>query len=95
MKRGQVDTAIKLIYQMRPDILDDDAKLVAAVWYRLGYDPKIELYENLSKLPQAETITRRRRILHERGVIKYSPEAEERRFKNFVEARDEYGHKTA
>lgn len=91
MKRGQVDTVIKLIYQMRPDILDDDAKLVAAVWYRLGYDPKIELYENLRKLPYPETIVRRRRILHQRGEIKYSPEAEERRFKKFKQAREEYG----
>ena len=95
MKRGAVDQIIKQIYAARPDIVNDDAKLVAAVWYKCGYDPKRELYENLRRLPLPETITRRRRLLHERGEIKYSPEAEQRRFKNFVEARDEYGHGAA
>lgn len=95
MPKQHIDKMILALYRERPTIVDDDAKLVAAVWYKCGYDPKRELYDNIRRLPYAESIVRRRRLLHERGKIKYSPEAEARRFKNFVEARDAYGHKAA
>lgn len=91
MPKQHIDKMILALYKERPTIVDDDAKLVAAIWHNLGWDYTATLYENLKVMPQADTITRARRKLHERGEIRYSEAADARRFKKFTEVRDEHG----
>jgi len=76
---------ILALYAQRPTIVDDDAKLQAGIWHNLGWDYTATLYENLRKMPRAESITRARRTLHEKGLIKYSPEVEAKRYKKYIE----------
>lgn len=55
---------------------DDDALLFAKYWERFdGWSNNVSLYDNLRRVTRPETITRRRRELHEAGLIQYSDEA--------------------
>lgn len=92
MAKPKIDAMIRALYKERPTIVDDDAKLVAAIWHNLGWDYTATLYENLRVMPQADTITRARRKLHEQGEIRYSEDVDAKRFKKFTEITDEYGH---
>ena len=91
MAKPQLDRLILQLYAERPTIVDDDAKLVAAVWHNLGWDYTATLYENLKRMPQADSITRSRRKLHEKGLIKYSDHAEARRYNKYIEVTSEHG----
>lgn len=91
-KRGELEHLILRIYSARPDIVNDDKKLLATVWQMQGWSHGVSVYENLMRVSNPETITRIRRKLHEQGKIQYSKEAHERRMKEFVKYRDEYGN---
>lgn len=88
-----IDRAILAIYSRYPQVVNDDALLLDAVWRLLGWDESKTLLENLRKLPRPESITRARRRLHEQGHIVYSKAADERRMQEFKKARSgEYSH---
>ena len=74
--------------KFNPDCADDDAKLLATVWEK-SWDHEASLYYNLKRVPHSESLTRARRKLHEKGLIKYSTSALKRRTKRFSEYRDE------
>lgn len=83
----------KLVYeviQANPGIQNNDAALVAAVWRYGGWNDSAPLEENISHVARAETITRRRRELHEMGLITYSDEADKERTEAFINERDSH-----
>lgn len=81
----------KLIKQ-KPWLANDDAALVAAVWRKQGWDDSVSLEDNIAKVSRSESITRRRRELHEKGLIKYSDKAFESRHKAFLNERDSHSN---
>lgn len=74
--------------RQNPGIQNDDARLVAAVWRRKGWDDGVSLEDNIRRMPRSESITRRRRELHDKGLITYSPTANRRREEAFRNERD-------
>lgn len=86
----------RLVYeviQSKPWVVNDDADLVAAVWRKEGWDDGVSLEDNIKRVSRSETITRRRRELHNMGLIKYSEGAMEEREEAF---RNElYAHSTS
>lgn len=76
-----------------PSAADDDAVLLSECWAielrkkGIGVSPK-QLLEIVKNVSRAETLTRRRRELFNKGLINYSEEASTRRmsaFKNELE----------
>lgn len=87
----------KLVYQViqdKPYVVNDDADLIAAVWRKEGWDDGVALEDNLKRVTRPETITRARRKLHEDGHIKYSKDADTRRYEAFTNAKQEYSKQT-
>lgn len=72
--KGLQRKVYKLI-QEQPGIQNDDSKLVSAFWRANGWNDNLTLEENMPKMTYGETICRRRRELHDMGLITYSPEA--------------------
>ena len=95
MNKQKIDRAILALYEKDETIVNNDARLIAAIYYEFGWDDQGSLYENLKRMPHPESITRRRRTLHVDGKIKYSPEVDRRRFRRFKETRDEYAMRSA
>ena len=81
----------EIIAEYRNDqkVADDDKLLIARIWERHGWNNLDRLYNNLSKMPSAESIRRTRQKLVADGVIKSSKEAVEKRYKAFKEYRKE------
>lgn len=66
------------VIQRNPGAADDDALLIERYWVEIdGWDESKSLYWNLSKVTRPGTITRRRRELHEAGLITYSKDTNE------------------
>ena len=64
---------IKVLCKHRPELANDDKRLIATVWYLEGWeDPN--LYEHLKTVSSPETIRRTRAKLAEEGEIKVSEE---------------------
>lgn len=82
---------IKQLVKFDPTLADDDDKLTAAIWKHYGIEVSPAL---LKKLPDQQHIKRQRRILHEKGKIKYSPQVEQLRFKQFKQKQAEYSKKS-
>lgn len=83
----------RLVYEVikaNPGVQNNDADLIAAVWRHEGWNDARGLEQNLMGVSRPETITRRRRELHEMGLITYSKDATEERFEAFKSERD--GH---
>ena len=76
-------------YRYDQKVADDDKLLIARIWERHGWNNLDRLYDNLSKMPSAESIRRTRQKLVADGVIKSSKEAVEKRYKAFKEYRKE------
>lgn len=77
-------------YHADPEIVNDDALLLAYVWGRLGWNDHASLEANLRRMPRPESVTRRRREAHEEGLIKYSKKALEDRTEAFINERDSH-----
>ena len=81
----------KLVYdaiQRCPEAANNDALLLEQVWQKEGWSQNRSLYENLCSVTRPETISRRRRELHDMGLIQYLKESDNTRyeaFKNEVE----------
>lgn len=83
----------KLVYEVimaNPGVQNDDVALLEAVWTREGWQEGKSLYWNLSRVTRSETITRRRRDLHQMGLIEYSKEADNERMEAFENERDQH-----
>lgn len=75
-------------YKYDKDLLNDEMELLAWVWAHEGWDYDYGLQWNLKKVTHPETISRRRRELHEAGLITYSPKAMKSREQAFKNERD-------
>lgn len=75
-------------YKYDKDLLNDEMELLAWVWAHEGWDYDYGLQWNLKKVTHPETISRRRRELHEAGLITYSPKAMKSRETAFKNERD-------
>lgn len=85
----KVSQEILLLFMEDETIVNDDWRLIAAIWRNRGWNDWIGLEDNLPKMPSVESITRARRKLHEIGLIKYNKEALDRRTKDFRKYRNE------
>lgn len=77
-------------YESNHSVADDDKMLIAMIWNRHGWDNSENLYENLKKMPSAETIRRTRQKLVADGLIKQSEKSVEKRYKAFKKYREEF-----
>lgn len=75
------------VYLKNKELVNDDADMFAAICEPL-WDNSLSLRDNLRRLPRSETLTRRRRELHEAGLITYSPKAMKTRTEAFKKERD-------
>ena len=88
MNKEKIRSVIIELYNENRNVVNNDVLLLERVWLKLGWDEGKSLYDNLSRVPRPESITRRRRELHEEGLIEYSKAADKEReqaFKNEVE----------
>ena len=63
-------------YKRCPAAANDEALLLEQVWIYEGWSQSRSLYDNLCRVTRPETISRRKRELHNMGLIKYSEERE-------------------
>ncbi len=76
-------------YKWDKTLVDDEMILLAWIWERYeGWDEDYKLIINLKKVTHPETLSRRRRELHEAGLIEYSPKALKKREEAFSNERD-------
>jgi hypothetical protein len=78
-------------YNQNKDCVNDEYKLIEAIWVNCGYDDTKSLYWNLQRMPNTESIARDRRRLFTRGLIEYSDNALKRRTKHYRERTEQYG----
>jgi len=78
-------------YDTDPNCVNEEHRLLEAVWLKEGWDNNRSLYWNLQRVSHPESISRARRKLHELGLITYSEESLERRMGYYKEMQDEYG----
>lgn len=90
--RKNIRLTVQRLCWANPKLADDDKLLIAKVWEMEGWDNEKSIYENLLRLPSAESIRRVRQKLVEEGVVKPSVEATERRYKAFKATRRELGY---
>jgi len=76
--------------KQHPKAADDDALLMATVWSKEGWDDSLSLYDNLSHVTRPETLTRRRRELHDLGLVTYSSDADKTRYEAFKREIEEH-----
>jgi hypothetical protein len=74
-----------------PNVVNDKKLLLRNVWMRFGWDDSKGLMRNLESMPMAWSIDRALRELRKEGKIKLSEEAEEERYQQYKEKREEYG----
>jgi len=91
---SKVEDLILEAYATDPKVVDEDWYLMGAVWKLDGWDENKGLFQNLKSSISAESITRARRKLHEDGRIKYSKDAEDRRYEEYKKKTDEYSNST-
>ena len=88
MNKQKVRNVILELYNQDSSIVNDEVRLLEQVWVKLGWREDRSLYDNMSRLPRAESVARRRRELYNEGLIKYSDEALEQRTKAFNSERE-------
>lgn len=90
MKLNRLQQIVYNVIQQFPGVQDDDAALTAAVWRVTGWSDYATLEENVRLVARPESITRRRRELHQMGLITYSDKAMRRRTEAFINERDKH-----
>lgn len=88
MNREKIRSVILDLYHENKSIVNDEVRLLEQVWLRLGWSHNRSLYENLCSLPRPESISRRRRELHQEGLIEYSAKADKERYEAFKNERE-------
>jgi len=76
---GAKQKLVLSVIQKNPGVQNNDADLIAAVWREEGWSDARGLEQNIMTVTRPETITRRRRELHEMGLIDYSEKADNER----------------
>lgn len=89
-KFSQLNNLIIRLYNETPEVASDDKLLLARVWHFCGWNNNDSLYNNLKRVPSAESITRARRKLVEQGYLKPTEKATETRYEEYKKYRDEY-----
>ena len=92
---ANVEDLILQAYARDPKVVDEDWYLIGAVWKLSGWDDSKTLFENLKHSISPESITRARRKLYEQEKIKYSKDAEDRRYEQYKEKTEEYSELNA
>jgi len=85
-------------YNKDPDCVNQEDKLLEAVWLAQGWDNSKSLYWNLQRSVHPESLSRARRKLFEQGHIKYSKDAENARYEAYkaeTERHSNYGDRVA
>lgn len=73
-------------------IADDEMLLLERYWIEIDHwDDTKSLYWNLQRSIHPESLSRIRRVLHERGLITYSKDAEEKRYTAFKSEQERHG----
>ena len=85
------DQILKL-YSLDKTVVEDDKRLIANIWQLSGWDSSKDLLTNLRAVPSAETIRRSRQKLHQDGLIEYSEDVDERRYKEYKKTTEELGN---
>lgn len=88
MKLSKLQQKVLNVINNHPGVQNNEAALVAAVWRVEGWSDFSTLEENLKRVTHAETISRRRRELHQMGLISYSDEADKMRTEAFINERE-------
>ena len=88
------DQILKL-YSLDKTVVEDDKRLIANIWQLSGWDSSKDLLTNLRAVPSAETIRRSRQKLHQDGLIEYSEDVDERRYKEYKKTTEELGSQKA
>ena len=88
------DQILKL-YSLDKTVVEDDKRLIANIWQLSGWDSSKDLLTNLRAVPSAETIRRSRQKLHQDGLIEYSEDVDERRYKEYKKTTEELGNQKA
>lgn len=91
MSSKNVKQVILQEYMQDPNVVNDKKLLLRNVWMRFGWDDSKGLMRNLESMPMAWSIDRALRELRKEGKIKLSEEAEEERYQQYKEKREEYG----
>lgn len=95
MNKEKIRNTILRLYEYDPDIVNDRTKLLAKVWREFGWNNLYSLETNLSRVPSAESVSRRLRDLHQEGLIKYSDDELERRTDAFNNEREAHSSNEA
>lgn len=90
MKLSRLQQKILNVIENHPGVQNNEAALVAAVWRVEGWSDYSSLEENLKRVTHPETISRRRRELHQMGLVSYSDEADQMRDEAFINERDRH-----
>lgn len=86
---NKIQREVLAIIRKYPAAADDEALLLERYWIEYdGWDESKSLYWNLSHVKRPETITRRRRELHNKHLIVYSKDSMERREEAFKNERE-------
>lgn len=88
MNLGKMQKVVFDTIKKYPGIQNDDAALIAAVWREKDWRDDWTLEQNIRVMPRPESITRRRRELHQMGLITYSQKADETREEAFKNERE-------
>lgn len=75
MNKAKLQQTILLLYNEDRTIVNDEVRLLEQVWLKYGWDENKSLYDNMVRMPRAESVARRRRELHQLGLIEYSDDA--------------------
>lgn len=75
MNKAKLQQTILLLYNEDRTIVNDEVRLLEQVWLKYGWDDNKSLYDNMVRMPRAESVSRRRRELHQLGLIEYSDDA--------------------
>ena len=88
MNKNKIRNIILKLYAEDKNVVNDDVILLERVWIECGWSNSRSLYDNLSRMPRSESITRRRRELYNEGLIQYSDNALEARTEAYKSERD-------
>lgn len=86
---GTIKKNVLRVIMLYPEAADNDAMLFDVYWHMFdGWDDNKSTYWNLSRVTNPETLTRRRRELHNAGLIKYSETSMKRREEAYTNEKD-------
>ena len=87
-KMKLIDLVVKICNEY-PEAANDDCVLLEQVWYAQGWSENRSLLENLRKVSRPESVSRRRREAHIKGLIEYSEEVDAERYEAYQNEKQE------